>query len=193
MTTSTQELKIFRETALPSTLLPYSIYMIAPAARPDYVEIYVTSATGEARRVINKADIDLLIQAAVTNATELLIVADIAARDALTLTATRYVFVKDATADTSVTSGGATYLYDPAAPSGSRWTKISVAESLDVQLTWAAIEGKPTSAPAQIDAAVAAAHTHANQTELDKIGEDANGNMTYAGSLPSTGWNSTGW
>jgi hypothetical protein len=80
--------------------------MIAPAARPDYVEIYVTSATGEARRVINKADIDALILTAVTNATELLIVEDIAERDALTLTATRYVFVKDATADATVDVGG---------------------------------------------------------------------------------------
>jgi hypothetical protein len=193
MPTSTQELKIFRETTLPATLQPFSIYMIAPAARPDYVEIYVTSATGEARRVINKADIDALILSAVTNATELLIVEDIAERDALTLTATRYVFVKDATADATVDVGGATYLYDPNAAPGAQWIKISESESLDVQLTWAAIEGKPTSTPAQIDSAVANAHTHANKTELDKIGEDADGNLTYAGNLPSTGWNSTNW
>jgi hypothetical protein len=190
---TTQALRIFRETALPSTLLPYSIYMIAPAARPEYVEIYVTDSTGLAKRVINKADIDALIQAAVANATELLIVADIPARDALTLTATRYVFVKDATGDTSVTSGGATYLYDPSAAVGARWIKVSEAESLDVQLTWAGIEGKPTSTVAQIDAAVAATHTHANKTQLDKVGEDSNGNLTYGGSLPHIGWDTTGW
>jgi hypothetical protein len=174
-------------------LVAYSIYFIAPAARPELVEIYVTDSAGVAKRVINKADIEALIATAVASATELLIVADIPARDALTLTGTRYVYVKDATGDTSVASGGATYLYDPSAPSGSRWIKVSEAESLDVQLTWAAIEGKPNSTPAQIDAAVAAAHNHANKTQLDKIGEDADGNLTYAGNLPSTGWNSTGW
>lgn len=189
---TTQALKIYRETALPSTLEAYAIYMIAPAARPDYVEIYVTSATGQARRVINKADIDLLIATAVQNATELLIVADIAARNALTLTSTRYVYVKDATGDTSVTSGGATYLYDPAGTT-TKWIKVSESESLDVQVTWAALEGKPTSTPAQIDASVAATHTHANKTQLDKISEDADGRLTYAGSLPHTGWDSTGW
>ena len=31
--------KIFRETALPGTLQPYSIYIVAPAAKPNYVEI----------------------------------------------------------------------------------------------------------------------------------------------------------
>jgi hypothetical protein len=190
---TTQALKIYRETALPSTLVAYSIYFIAPAARPELVEIYVTDSTGVAKRVINKADIEALIATAVANATELLIVADIPARDALTLTSTRYVYVKDATGDTSVTSGGATYLYDPSAPSGSRWIKISESESLDVQVTWAALEGKPTSTPSQIDAAVAASHTHANKTQLDKVGEDSSGYLTYGGSLPHAGWDTTGW
>lgn len=189
---TTQALKIYRETALPSTLTPYSIYFIAPAARPDYVEIYVTDSTGAAKRVINKADIETLIQAAVANATELLIVADIAARDALTLTTTRYVFVKNATGDTSVASGGATYLFDPNG-TGNKWIKISESESLDVQVTWAALQGKPTSSVADIDDAVAKKHSHANKTQLDKIDQDASGKLTYNGSLPHTGWDSTGW
>jgi hypothetical protein len=33
---------IYKETALPGTLQPHSIYLIAPAANPDYVEMYVT-------------------------------------------------------------------------------------------------------------------------------------------------------
>lgn len=189
---TTQVLKIYRETALPVTLEPYAIYMIAPAASPNYVEIYVTSFNGVPRRVINEADIQAMINLSVSAATELIIVVDIAARDALTLTSTRYVYVKDATGDTTVTSGGATYLYDPNG-TPSHWIKVSEAESLDVQVTWAALEGKPTSTPAQIDAAVAATHTHANKTQLDKISEDANGNMLYGNGLPHTGWDSTGW
>jgi hypothetical protein len=186
----TQSLKFFRETTLPGTLQPYSIYMIAPTARPDYVEIYVTDAAGLAKRVINQADIELLISNAISAAKELLIVADITARNALTPTFTQYVYVVDATADESVVSGGATYLYNTAT---SSWVKISEAESLDVVLQWANIQGGPTSTPNQIDAAVAASHTHSNKTQLDKIGEDANGNLTYGGSLPLTGWSSTTW
>jgi hypothetical protein len=186
----TQSLKIFRETALPGTLQPYSIYMIAPAARPDYVEIYVTSSTGAARRVIDKTDIETLISDALTAARELKIVADIAARNALDPTFAQYVFVIDATADTTVTSGGATYLYNV---DTEAWIKISEAESLDVVIDWSDIQNGPESTVAEIDAAVAAAHTHANKTQLDKIGEDADGNLTYDGELPLTGWSSTTW
>jgi hypothetical protein len=186
----TQALQLFRETALPATLQAYSIYMIAPTARPEYVEIYVTDATGVAKRVINQADIETLISDAIADAKELFIVADIDARDALSPTYAQYVFVIDATDDTTVDSGGATYLYNTATTS---WIKISEAESLDVVLNWTDIQGGPASSPTEIDAAVAAAHTHENKTQLDKIDEDDDGNFTYAGSLPLTGWSSTSW
>lgn len=55
---------------------------------------------------------------------------------------------------------------------------------LDVDITgtvdWANINNKPSSTVAAIDAAVTAA-THTNRTQLDKIGEDANGRPTYDG------------
>ena len=49
------------------------------------------------------------------------------------------VFVKDASEDESVNSGGAYYLYD-----GENWIKTAEVESLDVVLNWSAIQGKPT-------------------------------------------------
>ena len=186
----TQPLKIFRETTLPVILEAYSIYMIAPAARPDYVEIYVTDSLGAAKRVINQADIELLISNAISAARELLIVADITARNALTPTFSQYVYVIDAIGDSTVGAGGATYLYNTAT---SDWIKISEAESLDVIVNWTDIVGRPSSTTAQIDAAVAAAHTHTNKTELDKISEDADGNLLYANKLPLTGWSTTNW
>jgi hypothetical protein len=186
----TQALKIFRETALPATLQAYSIYMIAPTARPDYVEIYVTDSAGAAKRVINQLDIETLISDAISAAKELLIVADIDARDDLTPDFSQYVFVIDATDDPTVSTGGATYLYNTVT---SSWIKISESESLDVVLNWTDIVGGPTSTPTEIDAAVAAAHTHANKTQLDKISEDEDGNLTYSGKLPLTGWSSTSW
>lgn len=188
---TTQVLKIFRETALPGTLQPYSMYVVAPTAKPDYIELYVTNAAGtQAKRIIDSEDIQSMIDTSISLANELLIVDDIAARNLIVPTTTKYVYVKDATGDLTVSSGGATYLYDPIATS---WVKVNEAESLDVVVTWASISGKPTSTPAAIDSAVANAHTHANKTQLDKISEDLGGNLTYDNSLPSIGWNSTGW
>jgi len=193
----TQALRIFRETVLPSAqnLEPYSIYLIAPQGTDDYVEMYVTNATiggspPYARRIINQSDIETLIDEKLADAKELIIVADIAARDALTPTFSQFVFVIDATDDATVSSGGATYLYNT---DTEAWIKISEAESLDVTINWSDIQGGPESSPAEIDEAVSLAHTHANKTELDKIGEDDDENLTYNGHLPLTGWSSTTW
>lgn len=182
--------KIFRETALPTTLQAYSMYVIAPPAQPNYIEIYVTNADGsQARRVPKTADIEAIVDARIAQANELEIVADIAARDALSPTRKVYVYVQNASADTTVNSGGATYLYNT---TDSSWVKISEAESLDVVLNWNALQGKPSSTPTQIDAAVTASHSHANKTQLDKIGESG-GQMTYGGAAVTTQWSSVGW
>lgn len=74
-------------------------------------------------------------------------------------------YVVDATADTSVTSGGATYIYN-----ATSWTKISEWESMDLVLTWNSIQGRPTSTVSDIDDAVSKKHTHVNTTTLDDLG-----------------------
>lgn len=180
--------KIFKETAVPSTWENDSVYFIQ-ATGATYMEIYTTSATGVPKRLINQADITAMITAAISSANELTIVADIAARNDLSPTKVMNVYVRNATADTTVASGGAYYLYDLA---NTAWIKTSESESLDVVLNWSSIQGKPTSTPTQIDTAVANSHTHTNKTELDKISETG-GNMYYNGGLPATGWQSTNW
>jgi hypothetical protein len=189
MTTTT--FQVFRETALPGTLVPYAIYYVAPTGQPNHVEIYVTDATGTAtRRVLTAADVQSLINASISSASNLTIVSNIAARNALAPTTSKWAYVIDATGDATVTAGGATYLYNP---TGSMWVKTSEAESLDVIASWANLTGKPSSAVADIDDAVAKRHVHANATQLNKIGEDGSGNMTYNGSLPAMGWTTTAW
>ena len=185
-------LQIFRETSLPSELVPYAIYMIAPsgAGNTDYVEMYVTDSLGNAKRNVNRDDIATMIGTAISSANRLAIVADIAARNALTPTRAEFVYVVNATADSTVNSGGATYLYNTGT---SAWIKTSEAESLDVITSWDSIAGRPDSTPNEIDAAVAVAHTHANKTELDTIGQNSDGLLTYNGVLPLTGWMSTSW
>jgi hypothetical protein len=188
----TTTFRIYKETALPGTLQPNSVYMIAPASDPTLLEIFVTNTEGTTpvRHVINKSEIQTMIDTSIGAANELSIVADIAARNALSPTRAIYVYVEDATADTTVNSGGATYLYKMA---NTSWLKVSEAESMDVALDWASITGKPTSTPAQIDAAVANSHTHANKTQLDLVGQNAGGEMTYNGVQVKTTWSSVGW
>jgi hypothetical protein len=187
------EYKIFKELALPSEvdLEANSIYLVAPAARPDYVEVYVTGvATSTVKRVIDQADVQALIDSAVSTLSAIEVVADIAAREALVLDANTQVLVIDASADASVDSGAATYIYRH---SNDSFTKIAEFESLDLVINWADIVGRPTSSPAEIDDAVAKRHEHANKTELDLIGEDGDGNMNYNGLPLVINWDSVAW
>ena len=66
------------------------------------------------------------------------VVADITARDALTTAEGLIAYVVDATGDSTVKSGGASYIYD-----GSNWIKISEFESMDMIIDWTDIQNKP--------------------------------------------------
>ena len=182
--------QIFRETAIPSTLQPSALYFIAPPSNPDFVEIYLSNSSGTAlKRVIQESDVTALIASSGAGS-ELQIVNTIAERNALSPTKNIQVYVVDATGDSAVASGGATYLYNFTT---TTWIKISEAESLELVLSWANITGKPTSTVADIDNAVLLRHTHTNKTQLDLIGENANGNLTYNGALPVIEWTSVNW
>lgn len=184
------EFQVFKETALPSTLVPNGLYFIT-SADPNYVEVYLVANDGSvARRLLTEADVQAIVDGALVGIEGTQIVDDIAARDALTLTANAKILVLDATADTTVDSGAATYVYNITTDT---FTKTSEEESQDVILDWNNIVNGPSSTPAQIDAAVVAMHTHANMTELNSIGQDAAGNLTYNGDLPATPWASTNW
>jgi hypothetical protein len=185
------EYKIFKETTLPGTLQPHSIYLVAPAARPNYVEMYVTGADASViKRNINQSDIQTMIDLAVSQLATIEIVADIAARDALGPEINTQVLVIDAKADPDVELGAATYVWYE---SDSRWVKISEHESMDVTVNWGDIQGRPTSSVIDIDDAVSRKHSHTNKTELDKVGEDVNGNMDYNGQPLVIAWDSVAW
>lgn len=182
--------QVFKETALPGTLQPHSIYLVAPAGTPDYVEIYVTGALASTvKRVIKQSDIQSMIDTSIGAVNSTIFVNDIAARDALVLTKNAIVLVLDASADVTVGSGAATYAYRH---SDTSWTKIAEAESMDLIIDWSNIQNKPASAVADIDDAVSKRHTHANMTSLNKIGESG-GEMTYDGQPVATQWGSTEW
>lgn len=187
---STTALQQFKVTALPGSLVSNAIYYVSVAGNPNLVEIFVVDNAGvAARHVINTSDVSAMIASAMAAQSQLTIVADIAARDAMVLTVPTWVYVVNAIGDTSVVSGGATYLYNP---TGSVWIKSSEAESLDVVLNWSAIQNKPSSTVGQIDAAVAASHTHANSGVLDALSVFG-GNLLYNGALTVGRWESATW
>lgn len=193
-----EQFKVYRETALPASLEPYSVYFVAPSGseNTNFLELYVTDASGTTtRRVMKRSDILNLIQEQMAEAgvNNLTIVDDITERDALDLEHPMWVYVKDATDDPTVDTGGATYLYNPNGSSGNKWIKTSEAESLDLELKWSALDGKPNSSVTDIDDAVSKRHSHANKTQLDKIDEDNDGNFTYGGVIPHIAWDTIGW
>lgn len=66
------------------------------------------------------------------------VVANIEARNSLQVFSGLHAFVLDATADSTVESGGAEYIY-----AGEKWVKISELNNLDTVITWENITNKP--------------------------------------------------
>ncbi len=89
------------------------------------------AATDNILQALQKLDGNIQALSA-TGATS--VVADITARNALTPSTGDIAFVTDASADATVGSGAATYVWD-----GSAWVKISEAEGIDFTLTAADI------------------------------------------------------
>lgn len=180
-----------RLTAVPSSPSPHSLYFVSEG--DHHFSIYATgNSASTIRRVHTGADIDAKITAALSNLSALQVVATIAARNALTITTNTLVLVTDASTDATVTSGAAMYV-GIRSGSTTTWTKVSEFESMDVTLQWANVQGKPTSSPANIDDAVSKKHAHANLTQLGKIGQNGDGNLTYDGDLPRIGWDTSAW
>lgn len=140
-------------TTLPGTPEANSFYFVENGG---YSESYLTDDAGVAKAIGNSVMINTLADARIVVALSTLnrveIVADIAARDALNTRDYNFmVLVLDATADATVDSGAALYVFQN---SDNSFTKIAEYEGLDVTVTWDSISGKPSSTPADIDDAV---------------------------------------
>lgn len=171
-------LTISRVNALPETLAAETIYLVKTGTE---LTLTVTGTTGAVvATTVSKADVNTAISTAIgaldmSNSVEF--AANIAARDAMTLTKSAFVYVADATADESVNAGAAMYLYDYV---NTTWHKVTEYESLDLVLSWDNITGKPDSSVADIDDAVAKRHSHANMAVLDLL-TAPDGQLLYNG------------
>jgi hypothetical protein len=166
-----QVLKFRKVAALPSTYEGSTMYMVADSVNAALFEMYLSSSDGTTvRHLLNKSEIQSMISTSVAGSIAgmgtMSVVADITARNALAPTTTSMALVLNATADTSVATGAATYVFDAAV---STWIKVAEYESMDVVLQWSNIVGRPVSSAAQIDTAVTNTHTHANKPVLDGL------------------------
>jgi hypothetical protein len=184
--------KFYKVSSLPAQLNANSFYYVENG---NYAESYVTNNAGVAKAIGNSvminALIDTKVNAALADFNAVQIVADIAARNALASGAQRnlLVLVTNATGDTTVASGAAMYAYNE---TGGTWTKLTEYESMDVTISWAMIQNKPTSTVTEIDDAVAKKHTHANKTVIDKLGSDSEGLLYDSGPI-LTRWSEVSW
>lgn len=177
-------LKISIVAELPPTYEPSTMYVVMDS-HSEYMQIHLSDKLGTSlRRVLTPLDV-----ASMTPTVDPLpfqstsrVVATIVDRDALVLTDNAGVLVLDATGDTTVTNGAAYYFYELAT---TTWHKVSEAESLDVVLSWDKLVNGPSSIPALIDAAVGAAHMHANTEVIDSF-NDVEG-VLYYGNKPLRG------
>lgn len=166
---TTHKFNFKKVTSVPSVpVTPNTFYLVALPSKPEHLEIYVSDMTGNVlKRQFNEADVDRKILESLSQSSKTVIVDNINKRNEL-VDKVGVIYVKDATGDSTVKSGGASYLWDS---SNSTWIKISEAESLEVSLTWEALTGKPNSSATAIDQAVAEKHSHANKTTLDKLSD----------------------
>ena len=114
------ELNIARVNALPGTPAANTMYFVK-GGEAGLMDIYVTGSTGsEVRHIISKAEISAMVSGSLGAFSNILVVADIAARDALVLDRNAVVMVGDATGDNTVENGSATYMFDNADVSARR-------------------------------------------------------------------------
>lgn len=180
------KLKFLKVATMPGSLVADAFYFVENGT---YAESYVTDDAGVAHAIGNTAMINSLISSALSSSNALEVVADITARDALSLVSNTIVLVEDASADATVASGAALYIYKA---SNTTFSKIAEYESLDITLSWSLIQGRPASTPADIDDAVSKRHAHANIATLNKFSEDGDGDASYDGNAVMK-WTTTNW
>jgi hypothetical protein len=175
------KLKIIKATSLPATKTPNTIYYVPHATDNNLMEVYFSSSDGSSvKKIPNTTEIQSMIDASLASYNETLVTPTITTRDALTLTRNTPVYVLDATGDTTVGSGAALYLWDNTT---EEFYKLAEFENMDIVLQWADIQGKPTSAVADIVDAVTKRHVNDNKLVIDKFTEDTEGDVLYNGEL----------
>lgn len=172
---------IVRLTQLPTSLAPNSLYIVKAPGTNDVALTWTGNSASDIGFSYSQAKADGDITAALAGSKSVFIFGNIAEKDAEVPLVDSIGFVKDATADPTVLTPSAFYIFEVAT---ARWSLATSGGSGAVN--WDDIVDGPEATPAQIDEAVAASHVHANQAVLDKIGVDADNRLTYDDALVSS-------
>lgn len=184
------KLNIEKVTELPVLLKPSTIYFVRGDGS-ELMDVYVTGETiSELRHTITRQEVIDLISGEVSGLGAPVFTATISFRDNLPLTSNTFVLVGDATEDPTVESGSALYFYESIS---DEFIKVAEYESMDIELEWDLIQGKPTSTPTVIDSAVSLAHSHSNKNILDKLSETPEGGLAYDGDPLAKHWDVEEW
>lgn len=183
------ELRIEKVTELPAAAswTESTMYLVSNLALGDYIDVYVTSSDAlTIKKFVSSSDVSSMIASSLQSFSSIRVVNTITERNALVTGAPgngfntsmpSQVMVITATGDPTVTTGGATYIWESVSQT---WFKISEYESLDLVLNWSSLVGGPASSVADIDDAVSKKHTHTNKTTLDAI-STINNKLAYNG------------
>lgn len=169
------QFNISKVNALPEVLAPNTLYFVNNAVSGQ-LELHVSDKDGTStKHAIVKSEVESMIQESVA-AIKPIAVATISDRDALqNVNVNQLVLVTDASGDATVTSGAAMYY-----KTEGGYQKIAEYESLDLELTWDSISGKPTSDVSAIDTAVTNSHTHSNKALLDTLALNEHNALTFS-------------
>ena len=172
------DIKILNAMPAQADLVPSCMYIIK-GTEADEANVHFSDSNGAMSvELMNTAKITTKISTALSTFSQSIFVTNIADRNALALTRSVVIMVADASADSTVGSGGAAYMFN--ADTGT-YTKIYEFEGMDVTPQWDNIVGKPTSTTAQLDDMATNGHSHANAAILDATTESADGNLVYNG------------
>ncbi|TDL99628.1 MAG: hypothetical protein C4K58_06970 [Flavobacteriaceae bacterium] len=156
---------------IPAVLQAGGLYVKRKTA--STADIFVASKTGERVDIVTDALIDDRIAQKLAQQGGAKFYDTIALRDASSPVNGSMAIVGDATADPTVSTGGAFYAYN-----GTVWKKLTEYESMDIdfssiQIGWGQIPDVPDA--------------------LNNIGEDANGDMTWKGDAVKPRWATEGF
>lgn len=170
---------IVKASVKPTTFQPNTVYIVNNTTSGQ-AELYFSSSDGtKLIPTLNStsvsSQITTLVEAAAAGGdfSQLEVVANIAARNALVLDKNTLVYVLDTTADGA--PGEAMYLYQF---STTTYKKLF---SSTTTVNWSNIIGAPSTSPTAIETAVTASHTHTNKSVIDKLTETGDGYLSFNG------------
>lgn len=172
--TKSNILKVFKVNDLPTDVEANSIYIKKDSNYESFengINICVSDKAGQIHRLMTNSEMHTAVSKiaarVLANKSSISIVESYTDLNSLSPDNGDSAYVKDASSDATVNSGGAYYIYSSAS---GNWIKTAEAESMDITIRWEDIADKPSSSTTDIDDAVAQRHTHENMAVLNSLG-----------------------